>query len=257
MNAADYFKKYAPDAQAVNQQYGIPTSIVLAASALESDKGASGLSSVFSNFFGIKQDQGYGSTYLSTTEYVNGQPKATMANFATYPDAAAGFLGYGKFLQSNDRYKPVFAAGNDYVKAADALQASGYATDPNYAQQLKDIIVQNNLAAYDLVGGAAPAGSTGITPTQVGGLQDFLNSVQAGTDTTPKMGDGVTVMSAADLAAKAAYDKQQIEDATHLNWYQGIIKAVFIMLLVGVLVVIVLQIFPLSPANIAKEVLKK
>ena len=49
--------------------------------------------------------------------------------------------GYGKFLKANSRYKHFLRAGAENEDAQlSALQTSGYATDPMYAQKLKNIM---------------------------------------------------------------------------------------------------------------------
>lgn len=262
MTPDEYFKKYADAAKATNEKYGIPISVVLAASALESGYNKSDLSSLFNNFFGIKPDQGYGTQYLATTEYVNGKYVPQMSSFAKFPNAEESFLGYGKFLTDNPRYEKagVFAAGGDYRKVADALQAAGYATDPEYSTKLKKIIKDNNLAGYDLAYGVTPSSGEGLSNQQLKGFSDYLGAVQDGTDKEkydiPKGRDGITVISPEERAANIAADAAALEKDFKLSWSQNIIKAVFVLLLIGVGAFILIQAFPLSPANIAGKVVK-
>lgn len=48
------------------------------------------------------------------------------------------------------KYKPVLEAGN-YKEAATALQTSGYATDPDYADKISAIVEKYDLDEYDEV----------------------------------------------------------------------------------------------------------
>lgn len=250
-----YIKAHAVDAKAVQNVYGLPASVVLAAGALESSWNTSDLSSLFNNFFGIKPDQGFGTTYLSTTEYRNGKYVAEMSNFAKFDNAKDSFLGYGKFLQDNDRYKPVFAAGLDSSKAADALQAAGYATDPAYAQKLKDIIKANDLTKYDTMDGTSlivlkPTGQYGV----YNGDQSVLESTFGNYQTDTSRQQAYERAAATDPAAGIPTLPNIIPSLSGIG--QGVAKGVIILLLIVVILIFVLQVFPLSPANIAAKVAK-
>lgn len=250
-----YIKAHAIDAKAVQNVYGIPASLTLAAGALESSWNTSQLSSIFNNFFGIKPDQGYGTTYLSTTEYRNGKYVAEMSNFAKFDSSQQGFLGYGKFLQDNDRYKPVFAAGMDTSKAADALQAAGYATDPDYAKKLKDIIAANDLKKYDTMDGSSlivlkPTGQYGVYT----GDQSVLEATFGDYAHDTNRQQAYDRAAATDPAAGIPSINLGLPSISGIG--QGVAKAVIIVLLLVVIIIFVLQVFPLSPANVAAKVVK-
>lgn len=51
---------------------------------------------------------------------------------------------------NKDKYNGVIAA-DDYKKAAQELQSAGYATDPDYAEKLINIIEKYDLALYDRI----------------------------------------------------------------------------------------------------------
>lgn len=98
----------------------------------------SGLAMKANNLFGMKGVGDAGSVSMPTTEYVNGKPVQTTAQFAKYSSPQASMQAYAKNMNSNPRYKDVINAP-DFETAADNVQKAGYATDPNYAASLKKI----------------------------------------------------------------------------------------------------------------------
>ena len=61
------------------------------------------------------------------------------ASFRAYGSVAESFRDYVDFLQSNPRYESALQGlpGGEY---AQALQQAGYATDPDYAAKITDIM---------------------------------------------------------------------------------------------------------------------
>jgi flagellar protein FlgJ len=72
-------------------------------------------------------------------EFENGLPKPQLANFRAYDDVAATFDDYSELLLGNPRYAQVRDHGGDVTAFAEALQSSGYATDPAYADKIQTI----------------------------------------------------------------------------------------------------------------------
>lgn len=131
----EFVAQMMPHAMRVSQQTGIDPRIVIAQSALESGWGRSAPGN---NFFGIKSHGQPGGNTLATTEVVNGQPVRTRDSFRAYADMGESADGYARFLQQNPRYRPMLQAqGLD--AQIQALGASGYATDPNYAAKIRSI----------------------------------------------------------------------------------------------------------------------
>jgi len=67
-------------------------------------------------------------------------PRRQTAKFRAYSDVSATFDDYTRFLSDNPRYSNVSGHGNDATGFASALQASGYATDPDYADKLTRVL---------------------------------------------------------------------------------------------------------------------
>ena len=94
------------------------------------------------NLFGIKAGGSWSGNEVArrTLEFEDGVPRPQVARFRAYQDVAATFDDYTRFLNDNPRYGGVRNHGADSVGFAKALQASGYATDPHYADKLTNIL---------------------------------------------------------------------------------------------------------------------
>ncbi|MFD1203612.1 N-acetylmuramoyl-L-alanine amidase [Sporosarcina contaminans] len=155
----NFIERLAPFAVQLGQASGVLPSLIIAQGVLESASGTSDLAVKANNLFGIKEGSGWtGAVYAkSTTEYrANGTPYQVKANFRKYPsyEGAVKDLCYkythGTGWESHNRYAAVLNQ-TDYKKAAHAVFAAGYATDPKYPEKLIAIIEQYNLAKYDKV----------------------------------------------------------------------------------------------------------
>lgn len=147
-----FVEQILPAAQQQQQRYHLLTSITLAQAALESDWGQSTLASKYHNLFGIKSSQKK-SQLLTTQEYVNGDWITVQARFAVYADWSESIAAHTQLLLNGtrwdqNRYRAIFQT-TDYQQAAKILQAQGYATDPNYAQKLIDLIKEYHFNRYD------------------------------------------------------------------------------------------------------------
>lgn len=144
-NAEDFTRDVWPHAERVANRLNVPTEAIVAQAALETGWGAHvpqrGDGSSSFNLFGIKAGQNWsGSRVTKTTlEFANGLPQPELASFRAYDDVAATFDDYSELLLDNPRYAGVRGHGDDVAGFARALQASGYATDPAYAEKLQRV----------------------------------------------------------------------------------------------------------------------
>jgi flagellar protein FlgJ len=101
------------------------------------------------NLFGIKSgSQWKGDEALSKTlEFQGGALQPKTESFRAYGSHDEGFADYVELLSQNPRYQSVLAAGPDASRYAQALQDSGYATDPNYAMKIKAIYTGETMRA--------------------------------------------------------------------------------------------------------------
>lgn len=128
-------------------------SLTIAQAILESGWGRSGLTVKANALFGIKAGKSWkGKVYSAKTKecydgvnFVN-----ETAVFRAYDSWADSVADHTEFLCGLNRYKAVVGEKN-YKKACEAIQAAGYATDPNYAKLLISLIEEYELYKYDAV----------------------------------------------------------------------------------------------------------
>jgi flagellar protein FlgJ len=138
--AEGFLGKLAGIAQTTASALGLSPHLLLAHAALESGwgrkaiKDAAGQESY--NLFGIKADRHWtGKTVaVKTTEYVQGVPQSKVESFRAYDSYADSFADYARLIKH--RYGEAMADGATAEGFGQALQAKGYATDPNYAQKI-------------------------------------------------------------------------------------------------------------------------
>lgn len=130
------------------KQFHILSSLTIAQAALESGWGQFKNGN---NLFGSKWTEGcgYPSETFYTKEYINGQMQTVEDQFRVYPTLAESVYDHARIL-SQRKYSTV-AQANDYKEACNAIQHTGYVTDPNYASNLIKIIEANDLQRFDVV----------------------------------------------------------------------------------------------------------
>lgn len=130
---------------------GLFPSVKLAQAALESGWGKY---TAGNNMFGIKAAGRYtpywhGDYVTSrTSEYQDGGFQSQTSRFRKYATIGDSVKDHTYFLQQYKRYANVFRAETPEEQAK-ALQAAGYATDPNYSGKLISIINTYNLKRFD------------------------------------------------------------------------------------------------------------
>ena len=141
-----FIQSLYPYAKNVEKETGIDARLMLAQSALETGWGKHQImkedGSPSFNLFGIKAQQGWSgdSAKITTTEYRGGLAMKEQASFRSYGSYGESFKDYADFLKGNERYKTALQQVADPKEFAVALQNSGYATDPNYANKINSIM---------------------------------------------------------------------------------------------------------------------
>lgn len=147
LTAKEYCDLYASEAQNQMRKYGVPASITLAQGMLESAYGSSYLAVVANNHFGIKA---YRINWTGDKVYCDDD--AEDEPFCKFKSVLAGYEYHSTFLRDNSRYAPLFKLDiRDYEAWALGLKSCGYATNPNYAKLLIDLIEKNHLDYYDVL----------------------------------------------------------------------------------------------------------
>ena len=160
MTPKDFVKKYKPFALESEKKTGISHLFILAQAALESGWGMS----VHGNmFFGVKAGKDTPANkqqLLNTTEILNapnlgykfpqvmsiyqlssGKYKYEVKDwFRKYDTPEECFTDHAEFFFRNKRYAKALLVKTDPYKFADEVAKAGYATAPNYAKILKDVI---------------------------------------------------------------------------------------------------------------------
>ncbi|MCJ8210622.1 glucosaminidase domain-containing protein [Mucilaginibacter sp. RS28] len=123
--------------------YGIPASITLAQGLFESGNGNGELAKYANNHFGIKcTSDWHGQSYYKNDDQINDC-------FRVYDSPEQSFRDHSEFLKRK-RYAHLFELDkNDYQGWAQGLKDAGYATNPNYPQQLIKLIQKYNLDQFD------------------------------------------------------------------------------------------------------------
>jgi flagellar protein FlgJ len=160
MKPQDFVKAYYPDALKTQIETGIDARATLSQAALESAWGDAAPGNMF---FGVKDSDGVNGNeqLLITTEYSrradmkfpvilsitpvirNGQKwfKYRIKDyFRKYNTPADCFTDHAKFFLRNPRYGAALAVKQDPYKFVEKVAKAGYATDPDYANKLKEII---------------------------------------------------------------------------------------------------------------------
>lgn len=146
-NSKDFLAKLALPAQVASEQSGIPHHLILAQAALESGWGQRQImrenGEPSYNLFGVKASGNWKGpvTEITTTEYENGEAKKVKAKFRVYGSYLEALSDYVGLLTRNPRYAAVTNASTA-EQGAQALQNAGYATDPQYARKLTNMIQQ-------------------------------------------------------------------------------------------------------------------
>ena len=171
MTKKEFVKQYKPFALESEKKTGISHLFILAQAALESGWGERG---VGNNFFGIKVPKNLVSSIpnekkqlLFTTEVLNSPtpnpqqfPKIISISkrtdgkwlyrvqdwFRKYDTPEECFTDHAQFFFRNKRYAKALEVKADPYKFAEEVAKAGYATAPNYAKILKDVIqtIENN-----------------------------------------------------------------------------------------------------------------
>ncbi|WP_263009496.1 glycoside hydrolase family 73 protein [Dickeya zeae] len=153
----DFVEKIYKEALSLETETGVPAAITAAQAILESGYGKRvpvdiNTKEVSNNLFGIKANDKYiknGGKYVNilTTEYVpvTGEREKKkikiVGKFRAYQSSEDSLRDHASFLRGNKRYKDLFNSKNP-MKWAEGLQASGYATDPEYAKKLQNVILK-------------------------------------------------------------------------------------------------------------------
>jgi peptidoglycan hydrolase FlgJ len=141
-----FVQRHTEVAERVAYASGIPASFMIGQAGHETGWGKREIknkdgSSSF-NLFGIKAGASWTGKVatVTTTEYVDGVAKKTVAKFRAYDSYEDSFKDYARLISESPRYAKVKQQTDSVQAFATGLQRAGYATDPDYAAKLSRAI---------------------------------------------------------------------------------------------------------------------
>jgi peptidoglycan hydrolase FlgJ len=143
---ASFVDQHSQAAALVSRESGIPASYMIGQAGHETGWGKSEIrhadGTPSHNLFGIKATGGWKGKVaeITTTEYINGEPRKVTAKFRAYDSYADSFRDYASLIGNSPRYDKVMDQIGSVQGFASGLQKAGYATDPQYAAKLSRAI---------------------------------------------------------------------------------------------------------------------
>ncbi len=135
-----------PHAQKAASKLGVSADVLVAQSALETGWGKHAMKkadgSIAFNLFGIKAGNDWVGQSVSqnTLEFRDGIMQQEKAHFRAYDSVSDAVDDYVEFVQSRSRYADALKHGGSDLHYVKGLQKAGYATDPDYARKINNII---------------------------------------------------------------------------------------------------------------------
>jgi flagellar protein FlgJ len=145
-NQVNFVRSHTEAAIKVEKTTGIPASYMVGQAGHETGWGKHEIKvkggAPSYNLFGIKAGAGWTGKVaeVSTTEYVNGVAKKTVAKFRAYDSYEDSFRDYARLITETPRYAQASKQTGSAQAFAAGLQKAGYATDPDYANKLSRAI---------------------------------------------------------------------------------------------------------------------
>ena len=127
---------------------GVPASVSVAQAILETGWGKHTIGEA-KNLFGIKGRGPAGSVRAPTREYIGGKWVTVDADFAKYDSFEQSITDHARFFLRNRRYAGALQFKNNPEAFAREIHKAGYATAPDYAEQLIALMRQYNLHRFD------------------------------------------------------------------------------------------------------------
>jgi flagellum-specific peptidoglycan hydrolase FlgJ len=147
-----FISQVGPGCIKAQQENGLPACVMIAQFALETGWGQYTTKDKHTkkdsfNLGNIKWRTGDPWAYViaNTKEYLNGKWTTVEAKFRAYPSFADAAEDYARFLAQNKRYAQALQFKHDPDRFVDELAKAGYATDPDYAKKIKNIMKSNQL----------------------------------------------------------------------------------------------------------------
>ena len=144
--SSNFVKRHGDAADRVAKATGLPAGFMLGQAGHETGWGKHEIKQKDGtpsfNLFGIKAGPKWTGKVAedTTTEYVDGVAKKTVAKFRAYDSYDASFRDYARLITETPRYAQAKKQTSSPLAFASGLQRAGYATDPEYANKLSRAI---------------------------------------------------------------------------------------------------------------------
>jgi len=147
-DSADIVQDIYEQAKQFADKIGVSAKLLWAQAMLETGWGKHFASEQSHNLFGIKAKGNDKADFAKTTEVIAGTAVRIVQPFKRYTSYAESFKDYVELIQSSPRYRDAISQTSDegYIKA---LQSAGYATDPDYADKVLNVM--NSSRARELL----------------------------------------------------------------------------------------------------------
>ena len=232
MKPQEFIDALSTPAQEVAAATGVPAGFTVAQAALESAWGSSRLSTEGCNLFGVKADASWTGPTLTmlTHEVVGGESVVVNAKWRKYSGWGECLEDHAEFLH-HARYAAAFTHSDDSESFARAIAAAGYATDPDYATKIIQVIRAHGLSALDQRPSAqpppplqpdssipTPTGDAPVFPILAAVLPSLINAapdlIRAfGNSTNPVVERNAQIAQKVGDAAVAAVGAVNLQDA--------------------------------------------
>ncbi|MDH5693479.1 MAG: flagellar assembly peptidoglycan hydrolase FlgJ [Gammaproteobacteria bacterium] len=150
-SAQEFAAKLWPMAQQASEKLGITADVLIAQAALETGWGRyisrKPDGSLSHNLFNIKADSRWdgAKAWKETNEFRNGRAAAEVASFRAYDSYQQSFDDYVDFIKQSPRYSRALNHSGDGTRYINELQVAGYATDPQYAKKIQNIMQRETI----------------------------------------------------------------------------------------------------------------
>lgn len=150
MNEREFINSIFEGALGLQLKYGLPAAAIIAQACLETGFGKHVVKDLYTgqesfNLFNIKGKGPAGQVRVKTWEILKGVKVYGEEKFRAYSSYKESFDDYASLITGSPRYARAVQAGTDPDKYVQALQQSGYATDPAYALKLSRIMDSQRL----------------------------------------------------------------------------------------------------------------
>lgn len=134
-----YLQRFAKVAVAEQEKFGIPASVILASSLINSTAGTFAPAAKLNNQFALPCDEGWSGASAESGAHCYRQYESAWASFRDHSQ----YLTSGRFADLRE------AAGPSYEKWASVLENRDYTTQRDFAQQMIQVIEAYGLAELD------------------------------------------------------------------------------------------------------------